>query len=122
MIVTVIHTYHDIEQTCHPWTKFFEGAHGLYWNLLKAPSRQVLMGLYARLIFQPSHFMVTFEEIFYTRIFEVQSNLFSLLNTHLQSRFVAFMRMEIEMPLKDVLADVELEHQITKYRKRLQFS
>ena len=66
MIVTVIQTYHDIEQTGHPWTKFFEGAHGLCWNLLKAPSTQLLMGFYARLIFLPSHFMVTFEEAFYT--------------------------------------------------------
>ena len=80
MIVIAIDTFHNIEQTDHPWTKFFEGSHGLCWNLLQAPSRQVLMGLYARIIFLPAHFLVTFKEAFYTGFFETQSNIFSLLN------------------------------------------
>ena len=121
MIVTVIQTFHDIEQTGHPWTRFFEGAQGLCWNLLKASTRQVLMGMYAGLIFLPSHFMVTFEEAFYTGFFEVQSNIFSLIHKDLRSRFVAFMRMQIEMPLKDVLADAELEQRIRRYRSGLNF-
>ena len=77
--------------------------------MFKAPSMQILMGIYSRVIFLPAHFMVTFEEAFYTGFFEVQSNLFSMLNQDLRSRYVAFMQMEKEMPLKDVLADAALE-------------
>lgn len=109
MIVVAIEIFHDIEQTDHPWTKVFEGSHGLCWNLLQAPSRQVLMGLYARVIFLPSHFLVTFEEAFYNGFFETQSNIFSLLNQDPRSGFMAFMRMEKEMPLQDVIVDLELE-------------
>lgn len=120
MIITVITEFRGLEQTRHPWTRLFEGTHGLCWNLLKAPTRQVLMGLYARVIFLPSHYLVTFEEAFYTGFFEVQSDIFSLLNRNLRSRFVAFMHMEIEMPLKDVLADVELEQRIKIYQIALE--
>ena len=91
MIITIIQTFHDIEQTGHPWTIFFEGAQGLYWNFLKAPTRQVLMGMYSQLIFLPSHYMVTFEEAFYTGFFKVHSNIFSLINKDLQSKYVTFM-------------------------------
>ena len=83
--------------------------------MLKAPTRQVLMGLYSRIIFLPAHFMVTFEEAFYTGFFEVQSNIFSTTKADLQSRYVAFMRMEKEMPLQDVLADAELEQRIRRF-------
>ena len=103
MLVTTIQVFENIEQTGHPWTRFFEGTQGLCWNLAKAPSRQILMGLYARIIFLPAHFMVTFEEAFYTGFFEVQSSLFSTINSDLRCRYVAFTRMEKEMPLKDVL-------------------
>ena len=60
--------------------------------------------------------MVTFEEAFYTRFFEVQRNVFSMINKDLRSRYVAFMRMEMEMPLKDVLANAELEQRIRRFR------
>ena len=65
--------------------------------------------------------MVTFEEAFYTSFFEVHSNIFSMINKDLQSRYVAFMRMEIEMPLKDVLADAELKQRIRRFKQGLNF-
>ena len=77
------------------------------------------MGMYSRLLFLPSHFMVTFEEAFYMGFFEVQSNIFSLINKDLQSKYVAFMCMEIKTPLKDVLVDAELEQCIRRYRQGL---
>lgn len=120
MIVTAITTFPDLEQTGHPWTRFFKGVNGLCWNLLKAPSRQVLMGLYARIIFLPAHYMVTFEEAFYTRFFEVQSNIFSLLNTDPRRRYIAFMKMETKMPLKDVVAHLEMQERITRFKKALE--
>ena len=80
------------------------------------------MGLYARIIFLPAHFMVTFEEAFYTGFFEVQSSLFSTLNSDLHSRYVAFMRMEKEMPLKDVLVDAKLERHIRRFQQGLSWT
>jgi len=65
------------------------------------------MGLFGRVIFLPAHFIVTLEEAFYMGFFEVQSNIFSMLNIDPRSRFMAFMRMEFETPLQDVLVDVE---------------
>ena len=52
--------------------------------------------------------MATFKEAFYTRFFEVQNNM--------QSKYVAFMCMEIEMPFNDVLAEAELEQHIKRYK------
>ena len=75
-----------------------------------------------RVIFLPANFMVTFEEVFYTGFFEVQSSLFSTINSDLRSRYVAFMRMEKEMPLKDVLADAELERRIRRFRQGLSWT
>ena len=86
-----------------------------------APTRQTLMGLYARVIVLPSHFLLSFEEAFYTGFFEVETHLFSLLNQDLSSRFVAFMRMEIEMPLKEVLADMEEQQRLKRFRHALEW-
>lgn len=122
LLVTIIQVFSDIKQTGHPWTRFFEGTQGLSWNLLKAPNRQVLMGIYSRVIFLPAHFMVTFEEAFYTGFFEVQSNIFSMINNDLRSRYVAFMRIEKEMRLKDVLVDDELEWYIRRFRQGLSWT
>lgn len=119
MICTCITKFNSLELTEHPWTRFFEGSQGLCWNLELAPSRQVLMGLYARVIFLPAHFLVTFEEAFYTGFFEVQSNLFSLINQDLSSRFVAFLRMEVEMPMRDVIADLETSQRIRRIQHAL---
>ena len=82
---------------------------------------ETLMGLYARVIFLPSHFLLSFEEAFYTGFFEVETHLFSLLNQDLSSRFVAFMRMEIEMPLKEVLADMEEQQRLKRFRHALEW-
>ena len=122
LLITTIQVFSDIEQTGHPWTRFFEETQGLCWNLLKAPTRQVLMGLYSRISFLPAHFMVTFEEAFYTGFFEVQSNIFSTANADLRSRYVAFMRMEKEMPLQDILADAELEQRIRRFGQGLSWN
>ena len=121
MISTYITKFNEMEQTGHPWTKFFEGGRGLCWDLTVAPTRQTLMGLYARVIFLPSHFLLSFEEAFYTGFFEVETHLFSLLNQDLSSRFVAFMRMEIEMPLKEVLADMEEQQRLKRFRHALEW-
>jgi len=51
MIGMCIQAFGDIEKTGHPWTRFFEGGYGLCLNLQEAPTRQILMGLYARVIF-----------------------------------------------------------------------
>ena len=80
------------------------------------------MGMYSQVIFLPAHFMVPFKEAFYTRFFEVKSSLFSTLNSDLRSRYVAFMRMEKEMPLKDVLADAELERRIRRFQQGLSWT
>ena len=86
------------------WTTYFEGPDGLAWDLSQAPKKEILMGMYARCIFLPSHWLVTFEEAFYTGFFKVESKIFSLMNQDPQSRYVAFMQMEVNRPLQDLIA------------------
>lgn len=121
MIVTAIEQFNDMEQTGHPWTRFFEGMDGLCWNLQTAPPKNVLMGLYARIIFLPSHFLVTFEETFYTGFFEIETKVFSPLNQDPRSRFVAFLKMELEMPVGDVIRDNETRQRIQRFQRALDF-
>ena len=116
-----MHMHYKVQQLRADRPKFFEGGRGLCWDLTVAPTRQTLMGLYARVIFLPSHFLLSFEETFYTGFFEVETNLFSLLNQDLSSRFVAFMRMEIEIPLKEVLADMEEQQRLKRFRNALEW-
>ena len=70
MIIACISTFQKTEGVTPTWTKFFEGSKGLCWDLSKTPTHQIIMGLYSRLQFLPSHFMLTFEEAFYTRFLE----------------------------------------------------
>ena len=77
------------------------------------------MGLYARCIFLLAHWMVTFKECFYTGFFEIDSHIFSMMNKDPRSRYVAYMTMEMEHPVRDVLAKVELQQQMQKFRQAL---
>ena len=52
--------------------------------------------------------MVTFVECFYTGFFEIDSHIFSLMNKDPRGRYVAYMKMEAEHPLRDVAAEAKL--------------
>lgn len=120
MIITIINAYKDMAQAGAHWTTYFEGPNGLAWDLSMAPSKEILMGLYARCIFLPAHWLVTFEEAFYTGFFEVESRIFSLMNQDPHSRYVPFMRMEVEHPLRDVAREAELQQRrIQKFQRAL---
>ena len=121
MIVTIITSFNDMAQTGQHWTTYCEGPNGLAWDLSMAPSKEILMGLYARCIFLPAHWLVTFEEAFYTGFFEVESQIFSLMNQDPRSRYVAFMRMEVEHPLRDVAAEAEMQQRIQRFKRALEF-
>ena len=82
------------------------------WDLGMAPSKDILYGLYARCIFLPAHWLVTFEEAFYTGFFEIKTKIFSPINQEPRSRYVAFMRMEVERPLWDVIEETEHKDRI----------
>ena len=116
MIVTIITSFNDMAQAGAHWTTYFEGPGGLAWNLQEAPSKEILMGLYARCIFLPAHWMVTFEEAFYTGFFEVESKLFSLTNEDPRSKYIAFRTMEVDRPLTDVIAEAELKAKIARFK------
>ena len=88
---------------------YFKGPNGLAWNVTDAPPKDILMGLYATCILLPAHWMVTFEECFYTRFFKIDSHIFSLMNKDPRSRNVVYMTMEVEHPLRDVAAEAELQ-------------
>ena len=77
------------------------------------------MGIYARCIYLPSHYMVTFEEAFYTGFFEVETSLFSLTNDNPLSRYIAFRTMEVEHPLEDVAAEAECRNNLALFRRGL---
>ena len=67
------------------------------------------MGLYAKCIFLLTHWMVTFEECFYIGFFEIDSHIFLLLNKDPRSKYVYYMTIEMEHPVRDVLAEAELQ-------------
>ena len=88
-------------------------------NLSDAPPKEILMGLYARCIFLPAHWMVTFEECFYRRFFKIDNHIFSLMNKDPRSRYVAYMTMENEHPLKDVAAEAKLQQRMERFKRAL---
>ena len=59
MIITIMTAFNDLSQAGPHWSTYFEGPNGLAWNLGDAPPKEILMGLYARCIFLPAHWMVT---------------------------------------------------------------
>ena len=89
MIITIITAFNDLSQAGPHCSTYFKGPNGLAWNLSDAPLKEILIGLYARCIFLPAHWMVTFEECFYTGFFEIDSQIFSMMNKDPRSRYVA---------------------------------
>ena len=47
---------------------------------------------------------------------KIDSNIFSLLNKDPRSRYVAYMTMEAEHPLRDVAAEAELQQCIEQFK------
>ena len=100
MLMATIEVFQHTAATNAPWTRFFEGSQGLCWDLSQAPDQKILMGLFARLQFLPSHFMLTFEEAFHTGFFEQErpSRIFSPITTDYAARYIAFSAAEDENP------------------------
>lgn len=119
MLVTIITSFNNLARSGAHWTTYFEGPNGLAWDLSMAPSKDILYGLYARCIFLPAHYLVTFEEAFYTGFFEIETKIFSMINQEPKSRYVAFMRMEVERPLHDVYAEAEQQDRIQRMEAAL---
>ncbi|MCO5578204.1 hypothetical protein L7F22_032042 [Adiantum nelumboides] len=76
MIVTCIQVFRDTEDDDHPWNLFLEGRRGICWNLRDSPPRWIIMALYSRLMYLPSHFLQTFEEAFVTGFFKISTQIF----------------------------------------------
>ena len=68
----------------------------------------------------PGSLVGTFEEAFYTGFFKIKTKIFSPINQEPRSRYVAFMRMEVERPLRDVIKEVEHEDRVKRMRAALQ--
>ena len=60
MLITVITAFKKLPHAGPHWTTYFEGPDGIAWDLQEAPTKEILMGLYARCIYLPAHYMVTF--------------------------------------------------------------
>lgn len=119
MLITVLTAFKKLPSAGPHWTTYFEGPDGMAWSLQEAPSKEILMGIYARCIYLSSHYMQTFEEAFYTGFFKVQSNIFSLTNTNPLSRYIAFRTMEVDHPLEDVAAEAERKARQAEFRRAL---
>ncbi|MCO5576723.1 hypothetical protein L7F22_030539 [Adiantum nelumboides] len=76
MIVTCIQVFRDTEDDDHPWNLFLEGRRGICWNLRDSPPRWIIMAIYSRLMYLPSHFLQTFKEAFVTGFFEISTQIF----------------------------------------------
>ena len=116
MLIATIEVFQHTAGTKTPWTRFFEGSQGLCWDLSAAPDHKILMGLFARLQFLPSHFMLAFEEAFHTGFFEQErpSRIFSPTTTDYGARYIAFSAAEDENP--QALQLFSFEHQARQRR------
>ena len=119
MLVTVITSFKRLPRAGPHWTTYFEGPDGIAWDLQEAPSKEILMGIYARCIYLPAHYMVTFKEAFYTGFFEVETTLFSLTNDNPLGRYIAFRTMEVDHPLEDVAAEAERRNNLALFCRGL---
>ena len=119
MLLMVITAFKELPKAGPHWTTYFEGPDGFAWNLQNAPSKEILMGIYGRCIYLPSHFLNTFEEAFYTGFFEVHTEIFSSTNQNPLSRYVAFRRTEVEHPLQDVAMEAERQVAIDWFKRGL---
>ncbi|MCO5566706.1 hypothetical protein L7F22_020384 [Adiantum nelumboides] len=54
----------------------YEGRRGICLNLRDSSPRWIIMALYSRLMYLPSHFLQTFEEAFVTGFFEISTQIF----------------------------------------------
>ena len=112
LIKVCIKAFPDKIKMTAPWTRFLEERKGLCWDLQIASTPECIMGFYARIQFLPSHYMVTWEEAFYTGFFEYQSNIFGPLVQDYGLRYVAYQAMEMKNPLHDTLESAEKERKI----------
>ena len=78
------------------------------------------MGIFARVQFLPGHFLVTWEEAFYTGFFEYQSHIFGPLVQDLAAKFVAYQAMEMQNPLEDILESQERQTRVDRWEQGLQ--
>jgi len=86
--------YHRPELADTPWMSYLEGNQGLAYDMSQQPSKEILYGLFARVIFLPSYFLNTFEEAFYTGFFTFDTHIFAPEMRNLRARFVAYQAME----------------------------
>ncbi len=119
MLTTCIETFPATIETKAPWTRFLEGRKGMCWNLQTTPTPRILMGIFARVQFLPTHYLVTWEEAFYTGFFEYQSNIFGPLVQDLGARYVAYQTMEMQNPLEDILESRERHERMERWEEGL---
>ena len=119
MLLTALEAYSPIARFDTPFNRFLEGQKGLAWDLQTTPPKPILMGIFSRLMFLPSHFMATFKEAFLTGYFEAHSSIFALKPSDLHTRYVAYQRQELITPLPQILEDRDLERRVQEYRHAL---
>ena len=81
MLIAALTAYNPLVETQLPFTRFLEGHNAISWDLSKFPPPNVIMDLYARLQFMPTHFMLTFKEAFHTNFFKSLLQIFGPLNS-----------------------------------------
>lgn len=121
MLIACISTFQNTKGIGAPWTQFFEGSCGLCWDLNSTPTHKVLMGLYSRLQFLPSHFLLTFEEAFYIGFFEHAqlSRIFSPIIINYPARYVAIALAKEQNPYNMQLMSNELHQCQRKWQEGL---
>lgn len=117
MLLMAMTAFRNLPKAGPHWKTYFEGHEGFAWNLELAPSKEILMGIYGRCIFLPSHFMNTFKEAFYTGFFKYHSEIFSGSSQDPLSRYVAFRRTEIEHPVADLAIEARKQAAIDWFER-----
>ncbi|MCO5558512.1 hypothetical protein L7F22_012097 [Adiantum nelumboides] len=106
MIVICIQVFKDTKDDDHPWNLFLEGRRGICWNLRDSPPRWIIMALYSRLMYLPSHYLQTFEEVFVTGFFEISTQIFHPMAKDLKAKYVAYLNTLAENPFRQQQEDI----------------
>ncbi|MCO5548009.1 hypothetical protein L7F22_001465 [Adiantum nelumboides] len=106
MIVTCIQVFRDTEDDDHPWNLFLEGRRGICWNLRDSPPRWIIMAIYSRLMYLPSHFLQTFKEAFVTGFFKISTQIFHPMAKDLKARYIAYQNTLAENPFRQQQEDI----------------
>ncbi|MCO5608438.1 hypothetical protein L7F22_062648 [Adiantum nelumboides] len=98
--------FRDTEDDDHPWNLFLERRRGISWNLRDSSPRWIIMAIYSRFMYLPSHFLQTFKEAFVTGFFEISTQIFHPIAKDLKAKYMAYQNTFAKNPFRQQQEDI----------------